>query len=408
MMIKGYRPGPLLKRTAGEVMDDNILGLGAQMAYYFFFSLFPIALFLTPLLGLVGDRRENFNFLVTRLADAVPSEAFALMRGVLEQVVFAENAPGIVSIGAVLALWSGSNVFNALIDALNTAYDVEKDERPWWKKRLIAIASLLGVGALFVTATVIVVAGGDIVDAIGTRLGISEAGRLAWTVVQYALALGLLVATAFIVYYFLPCVPQRKSHVLVGAVVATVLWLLVTLGLPLLRAELRELQRHLRHHRRRDRAAHVDVPVDGGAAHRRRARLGAAQGHRRGAHARRPAVRRAHLERRAHRPPERGARRARRAGARRPPVGRAAPRARRAWSRARRDAAPSAAARRLSRAARPARPRRRGGRQLGSRRRTCVPRARARRTAAFPSRTAISSSPLEPGSTSASPGAASA
>jgi membrane protein len=133
--------------------------------------------------------------------------------------------------------------------------------------------------ALFVTATVIVVAGGDIVDAIGTRLGISEAGRLAWTVVQYALALGLLVATAFIVYYFLPCVPQRKSHVLVGAVVATVLWLLVTLGLPLLRAELRELQRHVRHHRRRDRPAHLDVPVDGRAAHRQRARLGAAQGH---------------------------------------------------------------------------------------------------------------------------------
>ncbi|HZF68965.1 MAG TPA: YihY/virulence factor BrkB family protein [Gemmatirosa sp.] len=230
MTIKGYRVGPLLKRTAGEVMEDNVLGLGAQMAYYFFFSLFPIVLFLTPMLGLVGDRRENFNFLVTRLSGAVPEEAFALVKGVLEQVVFAENAPGIVSIGAVLALWSGSNVFNALIDALNQAYDVVKDERPWWKKRLIAIAALLGVGALFVVATIIIVAGGDIVSAVGDRLGISAAGQLVWTVAQYVLALALLVATAFIVYYFLPCVPQRKSHVLVGAVVGTTLWLLVTLG----------------------------------------------------------------------------------------------------------------------------------------------------------------------------------
>lgn len=230
MPIKGYRPVPLLKRTAREFMDDNVLGLSAQMAYYFFFSLFPIALFLAPLLGVVGDRRENFEFLLQRASQAVPQEAFALVRGVIEQVVFAPNAPGLVSIGAVLALWSGSNVFNGLADALNAAYDVEKDTRPWWKKRLLAIGTLLGVGGLFVLATVIVVAGEDIVNAVADRLGIGAVGRAVWTALQYALAVGALVLTAAITYYVLPCVKQRKAHALVGGAVATVLWLVVTLG----------------------------------------------------------------------------------------------------------------------------------------------------------------------------------
>ena len=41
MEIKGYRVGPLLKKTGQEILDDNVLGLAAQTAYYFFFSLFP-------------------------------------------------------------------------------------------------------------------------------------------------------------------------------------------------------------------------------------------------------------------------------------------------------------------------------------------------------------------------------
>ncbi|MGZ8379203.1 MAG: YihY/virulence factor BrkB family protein [Gemmatirosa sp.] len=229
-MIKGYRLGPLLKKTAREVMDDNVLGLGAQTAYYFFFSLFPIFLFLAPLLSLVGDKRETFTFLLEKIQGAVPAEAYALVVNVVQSVVFAENAPGLASVGALLALWSGSNVFSALMDALNNAYDLDKDPRPWWRKKLIAIACLLGVGVLFVIATVIMIAGGDIVDAVADQLRIGAAGRWIWTVLQYGFALSLLIGTGWIVYYFLPAIPQHKGHALAGAIVATALWLIVTLG----------------------------------------------------------------------------------------------------------------------------------------------------------------------------------
>ena len=230
MQIKGYRVGPLLKRTVREVMDDNVLGMAAQTAYYFFFSLFPIFLFLAPLLSLVGDKRETFNFLLERMHGAVPEEAFTLVRGVVEQVVFTPNAPGLVSVGALLAIWSGSNVFSALMDALNNAYDLERDTRPWWRKKLIAVACLLGVGALFVVATVTFLGGDDIVDWVANLVGLGETGRIVWTVLQFALALAILVVTAWAVFYFLPDLKQNKWHALVAALVATGLWLVVTLG----------------------------------------------------------------------------------------------------------------------------------------------------------------------------------
>lgn len=228
MIIKGYNVGPLLKRTAKEVLDDNVLGLGAQTAYFFFFSLFPIILFLAPMLSIVGDKRQTLGVILGHLASSVPPEAMTLVRGVLDQVVFSPNAPGIMSVGALLAAWAGSNIFSALMGALNAAYDVD-ETRPWWKQKLIALASVLGAGIVFVAATAILLAGEDIVGALADGLGIGSAGRTVWTVVQFPIAIAMLVGLAWAVFLVLPNVKQNRKQALVGAVVTTVLWIVVTL-----------------------------------------------------------------------------------------------------------------------------------------------------------------------------------
>jgi membrane protein len=229
MVIKGHSIGPLLKRTAKEVMDDNVLGLAAQNAYYFFFSLFPIFLFLAPLISIVGDKQKVFDFLLGQLAQVVPADAFALIADVVKNVVLVDNAPGLVSVGALLALWAGSNIFSGLIDALNAAYDVS-DSRPWWKKKLIAIACLLGVGGMFALATIVMLGGEDVVAWMADLLRLGETGRWIWTVIQFPIAFAILVFTACIVYRFLPNVRQNKWHILVGAMFTTIVWLIVTMA----------------------------------------------------------------------------------------------------------------------------------------------------------------------------------
>ena len=230
MVIRGYRVGPLLKKTGREILDDGVPGLAAQTAYYFFFSLFPLILFIAPMLALIGDKQTLFDWLISQFSATVPQDALDLLEGVIRDVVFAEGAPGLVSIGIVLALWTGSNVFNALIDALNRAFDV-KEGRPFWKKRLLAIAAVIVTGGVVLTATVIMLAGPEIIQWTGQRLNLGEETTLAWTVVQYPLALTLLVGTMWLLYRFLPALRGISAwHILVGAVVATVLWVVVTLG----------------------------------------------------------------------------------------------------------------------------------------------------------------------------------
>jgi membrane protein len=228
MIIKGYRVGPLIRATAKEVADDGITGLAAQTAYYFFFSLFPLFLFAAPLLGIIGDKQKIIDRVMTQLAGTLPGDALDLLSGVVTDVVLAEGAPGLMSIGALLAAWAGSNIFNGLIDALNRAYDVT-DTRKWWKKRLLALASVVAAGLVLMAATTIMLGGETIVDWLGNQLGLGDAAVTAWTILQYPIALALLIATAWMIYYFLPNLRQDWKQVLVGAVVATILWVIVTL-----------------------------------------------------------------------------------------------------------------------------------------------------------------------------------
>jgi membrane protein len=229
MTVFGYRVVPLVKATGREVLKDNVLGLAAQTAYYFFLSLFPLLLFLAPMLGLFGNKERTFTMILNQMRTAVPADAFGIVEQVVRDVVLAPGAPGVMSVGALLALWSGANIFSALMDALNTAYGVQ-ETRPFWKRKLIAVLCVLTAGGVLITATFVLVAGGDIVNAIGDRIGLGQTARLVWTIAPALFALAALVGTAWGIYYFLPNLKQNRKQVLAGAVVVTVLWLVVTLG----------------------------------------------------------------------------------------------------------------------------------------------------------------------------------
>jgi membrane protein len=228
MVILGYRPVPLLKKTLRETLDDNVLGIGSQVAYNFFFSLFPLLLFLAPMLSLLGDKRQIVSDLLARFSEFMPAEAFTLFSQVVTDIVFAQNAPGLISLGFVLAVWSGSNIFTTFMDALDTAYDV-KDPRPWWTKRLIATAVMFGWAFIITIVTGILLAGDSIVGFLRDRLGMGNSALTLWSWMQFPLAIALLVGFLYLMYWALPYVKQDKKQILVGSVFAAGLFIIATL-----------------------------------------------------------------------------------------------------------------------------------------------------------------------------------
>ncbi len=208
MIIKGFSVAPLLKKTLREMREDHILTIAASTAYYFFFSLFPLLLFLTPMLGLVGDGRELFESLLGHLSRSLPPDALSLLRRVFVEIVTSSNGAGMMSVGVLLAGWSGSGIFGSLMEALNVAYDVT-ETRPWWKQQLLRLACLVISGVSVFAATAVLLIGQSIFQGIA--------------------ALAIIAGLCVMLFKLLPNVRQRWGHVIIASLVTTLLWLVATL-----------------------------------------------------------------------------------------------------------------------------------------------------------------------------------
>ncbi len=215
--------GSLPKRVWAEFKKDDIAGQAAKVAYYFFLSLPPALMAVFALTGIFGGP-EVAERISSELSAALPAEASGLVDDFVSQVVM-DKKPGLLSIGLLLALWSASNVFNAMGDTLNVAYGVEED-RSWVKKKLVALGTMVAVAVLFLAGTTALVAG----PAISDGLGLGGVGRAVWAIAQWPLAFLLIAAAFWIIYYVLPNKDQSdcKKTLFKASAVAAGLWLLAT------------------------------------------------------------------------------------------------------------------------------------------------------------------------------------
>ena len=217
----------LARRTFNDSIEDDAAGIAAQLAYYFFLSLFPALLFLVALASFF----PLYSFtdeLMRLLAPIAPAAVVALLQDQLTSLSNSGDA-GLLSIGLLMALWSSSAAMVSVIDAMNRAYDIE-DSRAWWKRRAIAIALTIGLALFILTSFGLIVAGPWLADYLGRQLRLAPVFTFAWKTLQWPVVF-LLASTGFgFVYYFAPDADQEWVWITPGALVATVLWFVASLA----------------------------------------------------------------------------------------------------------------------------------------------------------------------------------
>jgi membrane protein len=211
-------------------MADNCLGLAAQPAYYFFLALFPALLFLVALLSFIPV--ENLmDTIVDNLARVAPSEVLTIVQEQILKIAH-DDAGGLLTFGMIGAIWSSSSGLTAVIDALNQAYDIQEG-RPWWRVRLTALGLTIALAVFIVIATTLVVAGPALAEKTAELFYLGTAFEWSWKILQWPIVLVLVSAGVALIYYFAPDAEQDWAWITPGSVIATVLWLAISLGFKL-------------------------------------------------------------------------------------------------------------------------------------------------------------------------------
>ncbi|WP_246054941.1 YihY/virulence factor BrkB family protein [Paracoccus gahaiensis] len=217
----------ILMRVKAEIARDHISVVSAGIAFYTLLSIFPAIVAMISIAGLVFDPAEIASQ-AAAVADMLPEEAAAILQDQIAKVSGGDQTgTGLVALfGIVIALYGAMKGVMTLMEGLNIAYD-EDETRGTVRLYLTAIALTLGLilGLIAGMALVILLpslaAFGWLPPAAGTAIE-----WLKWPVLAVLTMLGLGA-----VYRFGPSrANPRWAWVSVGAVSATVLWILGTMA----------------------------------------------------------------------------------------------------------------------------------------------------------------------------------
>lgn len=210
-----------------DSQKDDILGRAAQLAYYFLLALFPALLFLTALLGLF-PLEQVLPELMTYLRTVLPADALSLLQKYLDSVVTGTGSD-ILSLGLLGALWASSSGVTAVMESLNVVYGAQ-ESRPYWKVRLVATLLTMGLAAFIIASITLILYGERIGAWIADIVGLGWLFLLTWTLLQWPVAIGLMLLALAIIYAVCPDVEHDWRWVTPGSVVAVLLWTGLSVG----------------------------------------------------------------------------------------------------------------------------------------------------------------------------------
>jgi membrane protein len=169
--------------------EDKAGYLAALVAYFGFFSLFPLMLAFTSILGYVVTDPDDQREFSDAAADQIPvvGDTIRNTAGQLEGSVLA------IVIGVVVALWAGLRIVDAMQNALNDVWELPASTRPKLAKRRLRGLAMLGVIGGGLVGSIVASNVATIVDVIpGTgKVAIWAASALV-SVLMYVVAFQLL------------------------------------------------------------------------------------------------------------------------------------------------------------------------------------------------------------------------
>jgi membrane protein len=218
------------KRAWAEAKADQVPLMAAGVAFFGFLSLFPAMIAAVLTYGLVASPAQ-MRSQVQQLGGAIPASARALLTKQLDSVTSSpQQSLGIGLVVSLLAaLWSASGGVGYLMTAVNIAYD-EPNNRGWVKRKLLALGLTVGAIVFMVLAIALVA----VAPAVFSSLGASTLATIGLQIARWVLIIVLVSVALAVVYRVAPDrdAPAMK-WVSTGAVIATVLWLVASIGFSL-------------------------------------------------------------------------------------------------------------------------------------------------------------------------------
>jgi membrane protein len=223
----------ILRHTAVCTYRNGLLETAKSAAFSLLLSFFPVLTTLATLLVQANAERVSQS-IAKFLFEVVPP-------GTEDLVQYAFTLRGarpnwLIAGAALLSIWSASDVIVSLMDGFQKAYRTP-NTRTFWRQRWVAVLLVFSTILPALLASLLLVFSERIEHQVLFWLGFLVPESIWAMVVGFSsrvisdvIAILTLVVVTSWLYRFAPAVPKRWNRVWPGALVATTLWSLATLG----------------------------------------------------------------------------------------------------------------------------------------------------------------------------------
>jgi membrane protein len=218
----------IIKSTLKEYSKDDVALMAAGLTYYAFFSLFPMLLLLVTLASFVVEKADAEKYIFDNVARVAPGTDLPKLIGdIITKTYESRKDAGILLLVGIGTLaFSASNAFETLDKAINRAWNTEKVPT-FIAGKLTSFAMILGVFVLLALSLVISTVISRTQAITKSVVGEIPGSQVFWGIVDFAASLALVFAVFIMLYRFLPRTDVRFRDVWLGALLASIAWVIV-------------------------------------------------------------------------------------------------------------------------------------------------------------------------------------
>lgn len=218
-------PKGFFKGFLNGIKEADVSSSGAQLAYFFLLSLFPLLLFILTLLPFLNLPQEQ---VFTMLENILPEQIYTLIESTIREVLASRNG-GLLSVGIIATLWSASNGVNAIVKSLNRSYGIE-ETRPFIIARGMSLIFTVLLIVLVIVALILPVFGRAIGDFLANTIGFDHAFLIVFNYIRVLLPSILIIVVLILLYWVVPNRPINLRNAIPGALFASIGWGLISYG----------------------------------------------------------------------------------------------------------------------------------------------------------------------------------
>ncbi len=209
-----------------KIITFDIDQRAASVSYSFLLAVFPGVIFLFTLIPFVPI--ENLDVLIMNfLRDAMPQGIYENTSNTIQDIV-SRRRSDVLSFGFFFTVFAATNGMMALMRAFNMALQV-REKRSYLKARLIALFLTLLLIVVLISAILVLIVGTIIIDFLFSKGLLNENFNFyLLQIVRYGGIFLIFYLGICAIYYFAPAVHKRLRFFNFGALISSVLGILVT------------------------------------------------------------------------------------------------------------------------------------------------------------------------------------